>query len=208
MPPIAATHCTPAAIVVKADLRCCDVSASSPMGKVVKLPKGAVAINVNYFWKKKHIGHLIDRGAELPGIPLTKTRAILVIEGRKASIYVLPPDQPPPSKKGTLIQAGPRVIHGGRLCSYKEIAKEKFDRSVFRRTNHTMIGIDSSGKLLLGFFRGRTVMECASLLLRYGAVEALNVDGGSSSYLSYRGRYYGICNPRTTLIVRPRAPCH
>ena len=40
----------------------------------------------------------------------------------------------------------------------------------------------------VGHSLGTTVSECADILLRYGCWTAMNMDGGSSSSMSYNGR--------------------
>lgn len=60
----------------------------------------------------------------------------------------------------------------------------------------TAIGQTKDGTILMlvidgrapGYSIGATVGECAKILKRYGAVQACNLDGGSSSIMDYRGR--------------------
>ena len=60
----------------------------------------------------------------------------------------------------------------------------------------TAIGQTESGSILLlvvdgrapGYSIGCTVGDCADILARYGAVQACNLDGGSSSIMVYQGR--------------------
>ena len=60
----------------------------------------------------------------------------------------------------------------------------------------TAIGQTEEGTMLLlvvdgrapGYSIGCTVGDCAEILGRYGAVQACNLDGGSSSIMVYRGR--------------------
>ncbi len=66
-------------------------------------------------------------------------------------------------------------------------------RFLHRRRARTAIGIDRHQRLLLlvveqnGHSAGVTIGELARLLRRFGAVEGLNLDGGSSSALCVRG---------------------
>jgi exopolysaccharide biosynthesis protein len=208
MAPIAALPSPPAAIIVQVDLRRCDITASSPMGRKLSLPQGAAAINANYFWQGKPIGVLMSQGTRTLSLPLTKSRAVLVIQGKKATVHVVTPAEAERSvrtvwKGATVIQAGPRIVHEGRVTTRSEIANEKVSADVLRRTNHTVIGITRAGKLLLCFIRGQTVAECARIVQQAGAVEALNLDGGGSASLRYQGQSYGRTNPYTALIVKP-----
>jgi exopolysaccharide biosynthesis protein len=59
----------------------------------------------------------------------------------------------------------------------------------------TVIGQTEDGTVLLltidgrqiGYSIGTTVVECATIMERYGAVQAANLDGGSSTVMVYRG---------------------
>jgi exopolysaccharide biosynthesis protein len=86
-------------------------------------------------------------------------------------------------------------------------------RFLHRRRARTAIGIDRYQRLLLlvveqnGYSAGVTIEELARLLRRLGAVEALNLDGGSSSALCIRGLgCFGSAHPVASAlaIVRKR----
>lgn len=90
--------------------------------------------------------------------------------------------------------AGPRLVKGGRV----EIpfSWEWFSSSLLRsRAPRTAVGITRTGKLVLVTVDGRsrantgmTLHELARLMIRLGAVEALNLDGGGSSTMVVGGR--------------------
>lgn len=83
----------------------------------------------------------------------------------------------------------------------------------------TCIGQRSDGAILLLVIDGRqvtsigaTCMECAEEMLRYGAVNAGNLDGGSSSMMYYNGEYINSCSSvigirkvPTAVLVMPKA---
>jgi exopolysaccharide biosynthesis protein len=190
------------------DVKRCDISASSPMGRHLAVPKGGVCIDANYFWQGKPIGVLLDHGRRASSLPLIQPRAVLVIKDKHAFVLVLTPKEAQDKlnsgiwKGATVIQAGPRIITHGKIVPPSALKQERFRASVYRRTQHTAIGITKEGKLLLAFIRGRTVAEVAAIMQHAGAVECLNLDGGSSASLTYNGRRYG-ATPRTALIVRP-----
>jgi hypothetical protein len=63
------------------------------------------------------------------------------------------------------------------------------DRALFRSARRTAIGITRSGKLLLvGINRGIYLRDTAHVMLKLGAVDALALDGGTSTALYYSGR--------------------
>ncbi|GAB4454140.1 MAG: hypothetical protein OHK0029_08390 [Armatimonadaceae bacterium] len=86
------------------------------------------------------------------------------------------------------VAGGPRLLRKGQL----DIPLKDEGMSLnFSQTRHprTAIGVTRDGKLLLltvdgrqaGLSRGASLTEMAILLQRYGAVEAVNLDGGGSS---------------------------
>ena len=209
IPPITFIHNTPSVVVVKVDVTHVETSASAPMGKRVKLPDGSVAININYFWNSKPIGALIEKGKPLSTIPLNYPRAVLIIKDKKAEIHVITPEeveyhlQKKEWTNATVVQAGPRLIHFGKIVSQKELKREHFAPSIFRRTNHTLIGIDKSGDLILTFIRGHTLPEIAYMMKKFGVLELANMDGGSSSSLIFHKHYYGSSRPKVLLMMTP-----
>jgi exopolysaccharide biosynthesis protein len=72
----------------------------------------------------------------------------------------------------------------------------------------TAIGQRSDGAMLLLVIDGRQVttlgasyMDLAEIFLSYGAVNAYNLDGGSSTMLWYRGEYVNNCS--SVVGIRP-----
>jgi exopolysaccharide biosynthesis protein len=72
----------------------------------------------------------------------------------------------------------------------------------------TAIGQRSDGAVLLLVIDGRqvsslgaTYLDVAEVMLSYGAVNACNLDGGSSSVMWYGGKY--INSPCTVVGIRP-----
>jgi exopolysaccharide biosynthesis protein len=102
-----------------------------------------------------------------------------------------------------LISGGPRLLKHGR--TYVSKHEEKFKRDIARgRAARSAAGITKQGELLLvtvdGLLRkkgkekhkkesiGATLEELSNLMLSLGAVEAMNLDGGSSSTMVINGR--------------------
>ncbi|KAF0133664.1 MAG: hypothetical protein FD145_1202, partial [Candidatus Saganbacteria bacterium] len=94
-----------------------------------------------------------------------------------------------------LVGGGPRLLKGGRV--YISKYEEKFRPDIAKgRAARTAVGITKNGKILFvtvdgrprkkikkkeGFSIGMTLTELAYFMLSQGAVDALNLDGGSSS---------------------------
>lgn len=98
-----------------------------------------------------------------------------------------------PDKIREAVAGGPRLITGGRVTIR---TREEGMSAAFERTRHprTAVGVTRSGTLLLmtvdgrqtTLSRGVSLPELANLLLKYGAVDAVNMDGGGSSVLVVR----------------------
>ncbi len=97
----------------------------------------------------------------------------------------------------TVLCAGPRLISGGNPCV--DPRKEGFhDPTLFRRHIRPAVGLTSEGKLLLvSVAKPVTFSELAKIMRRIGAVDAVGLDGGSSTALYYRGKV--ILSPKRSL---------
>ena len=105
----------------------------------------------------------------------------------------------------TGVRSGPLLVSGGRINI--NARTEGFrDRRLFGRHVRASIGVTAHNKLLLVVVRTPvTFGELAKVMRALGAVEAINLDGGSSTALSYGGRI--LVNPgrrMTNLIVVQR----
>jgi hypothetical protein len=108
-----------------------------------------------------------------------------------------------PNKIMHMLSGGPRLVKNGML--YVSKYEERFRSDIAKgRAARTSIGIDKNGALLLvavdGPLRGKarkaagarkslgaTLEELSNLMLRLGAIEAMNLDGGSSTTMVARG---------------------
>ncbi|MFH1541572.1 MAG: phosphodiester glycosidase family protein [bacterium] len=129
-----------------------------------------------------------------------------------------------PNKIIHLVSGGPRLIKKGLVYISKN--EENFQKDIARgRAARTAVGITKDNQLLLvtvdGLARDRdrssgensigvTLEELSSLLLSLGAIEGMNLDGGSSSTMVVGGRT--INNPTAgyqrrvsnALVIRPK----
>lgn len=102
------------------------------------------------------------------------------------------PEEPRWDNLKFLITGGPHLVHRGRL--YNTYFQEKFRRGVMYPNARSAIGITAQGQLLLATINpgyrggGITLSRLARLLVKLGAVEALNLDGGGSATLYVGGR--------------------
>lgn len=87
----------------------------------------------------------------------------------------------------SIISGAPRLVREGKM---ETMLEEKFSGSRFTtlRTPRSAAGIDRSGKLVLVCVPdGATIGEMRRLMLDLDCVDALNLDGGASCALYYRG---------------------
>lgn len=94
----------------------------------------------------------------------------------------------------TIIGAGPRLVKDGDL--YVTAVEEDFPPDIARgRAPRTAFGVTAEGKYLLAVVDGRqahsigcTLEEMAEFMMQFGAVDAINFDGGGSSALVVEGQ--------------------
>jgi exopolysaccharide biosynthesis protein len=92
-----------------------------------------------------------------------------------------------------VVGGGPHLIVNGVIDI--DGIQEGFDNSFINDPNpRTAVGVTSDGKLLLitvdgrqAMSKGVTLPELATILLRYGAVNAINLDGGGSTTMAVDG---------------------
>jgi exopolysaccharide biosynthesis protein len=92
--------------------------------------------------------------------------------------------------------------------------EENFRRDVASgRAARTAVGITKSGDIILAMVEknqasiGATLEELASLMVKLGAYEAMNFDGGGSSALSISGKSMNSGSPRAVsnaIVVIPK----
>lgn len=92
------------------------------------------------------------------------------------------------------VAGGPWLVRNGKPVPPEEYEQAGFNRSFWeRRHPRTAVGRTAKGELIWLVVDGRqphsqgaTLPELAQLMLRYGAVDAINLDGGGSSTLVVR----------------------
>ena len=97
----------------------------------------------------------------------------------------------------TIVGAGPRLLTGGQVQTNE--VEEEFQPDVIARGPRTAVGWDKERNWLLLIADGRqaasvglTLPETAVLFAQLGAVEALNLDGGSSTQLVINGELINV----------------
>lgn len=130
--------------------------------------------------------------------PYDAVRACLHVAGGRPAIARR--DVLPAEPAGDLLQAGPLLVHGGRVVRGDEegfsAGSHQFDSDITAgRYPRAAIGLRSDGTLLAVACDGRadddaglTMGELAEAMAALGAVQAMNLDGGGSTSLVCGGR--------------------
>lgn len=130
--------------------------------------------------------------------PWGAVRACVHVAGARVTIDRR--DALPPAPAGDLLQAGPLLVHRGRVvlgdAEGFSAGARQFDSDItVGRHPRAALGHTRDGRLLAvacdgrsGDEAGLTLGELAEALVALGAVQALNLDGGGSTSLVCRGR--------------------
>lgn len=156
--------------------------------------RAAVVINGTYFSKnseKRLMGNIVSLGQFLKYRPWENYGTTLGLREKNA------PEMLTSRLEGTpdwhqhwfSITAGPRLLRGGKffLNPYQEGFR---DPEILRPAHRSAIGFSANRtKLFLVTFLGRiSLQKEAQIMKKIGAQEAMNLDGGASVALSYRGK--------------------
>lgn len=86
------------------------------------------------------------------------------------------------------LSAGPRLITNGKITVNPEAENYTIPKITEYATPRSAIGITKDNKLLLVTVQNATIKELATVMQKLGAYNAMNVDGGASSGLYYKGQ--------------------
>ena len=128
--------------------------------------------------------------AHRPQVPREQLQVLAVGANAKFAIDCTPAKW---NDTRTILGAGPRLIQDGKIKLTH--VEEEFRPDVLARGPRTTIGIDAQGNLIIlvieawhDKIRGMTLDSAASEMQRAGAVDAINLDGGSSTVLWVKGK--------------------
>jgi exopolysaccharide biosynthesis protein len=114
------------------------------------------------------------------------TDAIIVKDGMAKLVTLKTPDD---LKVDFCVSAGPVLVRDGKVVVGKE--RSKVDLSLRERARRTGIGIlNPTTLIVIVSLKPITLKEFARLFLKYGATDALNLDGGNSVTLAFKGKIY------------------
>lgn len=93
----------------------------------------------------------------------------------------------PLEKITAMVSGGPRLIENGAICTSLEpgFQESRFTSAV---TSRTAIGKLTNGKLVIVSTDAASIQQLRELMLYLGCTEAVNLDGGGSTALAYKGK--------------------
>jgi hypothetical protein len=167
------------------------------------------AVVAGFFLRPSYapLGELWIGGHRQPSVPFAEpwgaVRACLQIEGGRVQIARRQALAATPG--GDLLQAGPLLLHGGRLALGdgdgdgdeegfsaaahqfdSDITDGRYPRAALALAGERLLAVACDGRAQSD--AGMTLRELAEALLALGAHEAINLDGGGSASLVYGGR--------------------
>lgn len=89
------------------------------------------------------------------------------------------------SSEDKLVSGGSWLVKEGEIYSTKDHFNKNFKNLRVRRT---CIGISKSGKVLLVVFNASTLKNASSIMRMLGCVDAVALDGGTSTQMKYNGK--------------------
>jgi hypothetical protein len=147
------------------------------------------------------LGELWLDGVAQPFVPVThpwgERRACVSVVG--GTVRIARRDELPPRPVGDLLQAGPLLVRDGRAVGGDEegfsATADQFDSDI-TVGRHPRAALGSDGERVIAFAcdgraddeAGLTLEELAATMVRLGARDALNLDGGGSTSLVCAGR--------------------
>jgi len=180
------------------------VAGGLPFEAFIALYRPIVAINGTFFNPRtKHpVGDVVIEGTH---VNKGRLRTALVVEGPFAFITTIPVASDFTGKVESLLACGPRLLTDGRITVYP--AAEGFrDKRLFRSARRSAVGITKHGKLIFAVIvTPVTLTKAAKIMRALGCVDAMNLDGGSSSALYCAGKFFvkPSRNLSTVLMVLP-----
>lgn len=101
----------------------------------------------------------------------------------------------------TVLAGGPTLVYAGKIALNPKAEGFK-DPSLFRDTQRTAVGITALNKVLfVSVNRSISLNNLAKIMLELGAVQAMSLDGGSSTALYSDGRFMSRSSRKLTNLL-------
>ncbi|PZD94189.1 copper amine oxidase [Paenibacillus sambharensis] len=159
--------------------------------------KAVVAMNGTYFDAysdesyKVPYGWIVDKG-EIKKKSSGDRRTVFLFDEMNRAEMIAGRSFPERFEQGDVdgaLQVGPRLVTNGKITL--NVTEEGFrDAKILTGGGaRSAIGLTRDHKLLLVTSNGATIPQLASIMQQAGAYQAMNMDGGASSGLYYKGSY-------------------
>ncbi|MDG0872095.1 phosphodiester glycosidase family protein [Paenibacillus thiaminolyticus] len=159
--------------------------------------KAAVAMNGTFFDAytktsyKAPYGHIVKKGELVHPSPADRRTVLLFTKDNEVE-FVQGKEFPQRFEEGDVegaLQAGPRLVTNGQV-SVDPVPEGFKDPKILTNSGaRSAVGVTSDHKLILLTTSGATIPELAQMMKQAGAQQAMNLDGGASSGLYYKGKY-------------------
>ncbi|WII38596.1 phosphodiester glycosidase family protein [Paenibacillus thiaminolyticus] len=159
--------------------------------------KAAVAMNGTFFDAytktsyKAPYGHIVKKGELVHPSPADRRTVLLFTKDNEVE-FVQGKEFPQRFEEGDVegaLQAGPRLVTNGKV-SVDPVPEGFKDPKILTNSGaRSAVGVTSDHKLILLTTSGATIPELAQMMKQAGAHQAMNLDGGASSGLYYKGKY-------------------
>lgn len=97
--------------------------------------------------------------------------------------------QPINGKIKFAVGAGPKLLTNGKVNIDYDRDGFKSEKIRSWRSSRSFIGIHKNGSIIMGTTPTASIKELATALLKLGLTDAMNLDGGASSSLYFKGKY-------------------
>lgn len=154
---------------------------------VIRIHRSYAVINGTYFDTDMHPlgdilidGKLVNQGHYRNAVAFTKKGKVVFLHVRRGRL----------NWKGCVsgIACGPRLIHRA-MIDLDPVSEGFSQRSLTKEAIRSGVGVTADGKLLLVTSKGDlTLRQFADSMLKIGAVDAINLDGGAASGLYCDGK--------------------
>jgi hypothetical protein len=152
------------------------------------------------------LDHVQIQGEVRPSVPFDEpwggVRACVYADADAGEVRIARRDPLQPDPGGDILQAGPLLVAGGRSAVAdgrdpegfsagarqfdSDITQGRYPRAAFAITDDRLLAVACDGRTRSD--AGMQLSELADALVRLGATDALNLDGGGSASLVHAGR--------------------
>lgn len=174
------------------------IGSTEPLKAMAERSKATVAVNGTFFnaYSKTDVqipygyivksGEVINKasGDQRAVFVYTKAGDALIVDGETELRKLL--DE---GAVETALQVGPRLARNGKVDTNPAAEGFKDPKVLTNSAARSAIGVTKEGKLIITTVSAATIKQMAEIMVKLGAVEAMNLDGGASSGLYANGKY-------------------